>query len=74
MLMDLTFSSSLLVRQLTNAPDLTRASRDRLLKPIGAKSIFRLFFSVIAEKIRTHLSFEVGIVLLQWHLCRLVSA
>ena len=71
-LTDLIFWYSLSGRQLTSAPESTSASTDRLLKSIGAKSIFRFFFRLIAEKIGMHFSLVSGSVITVSFSCLLV--
>ena len=71
-LTDLFFWSSLSGRQLTSAPESTSASTDRLLKSIGAKSIFRFFLRCLAEKIGLHFSLVSGSVIAISFSCLLV--
>ena len=62
-LMDLIFSILFSGRQLTSAPELMSASKDRLLKYICANSNFPFIFKVMADKMRTHCSSVVGSVI-----------
>ena len=68
----LIFWFSLSGRQLTSAPESTSASTDRLLKSIGAKSILRFFFRLMAEKIGMHFSLVSGSVITISFSCLLV--